>query len=208
MLRTVHLIRLCPFLMAILWRSNFYAHSTWGYPPPFLFNEPLESDWIRHWKLNLKIQASQGSQHLPILPNKILFWLNTPQCSSLFRSNFNLGDKWTIWTDRIFPLINCVGCCRSNGRVTTILQNKVFLWKDKKCPKMALCLHKTFLTHLVRKLCYWKADQDIDMKITANGHKYLYTLILKNRFPNIQAIFESLKIQRPCVQISMILKKS
>ena len=58
-----------------------HAHSPSGYPPPFLFNEPLESDWIRHWKLNLKIQASQGSQHLPILPNKILFWLNTPQCA-------------------------------------------------------------------------------------------------------------------------------
>ena len=73
-----------------------YAQSTKGYPLSLLFNEPLESDWKRHWKLNLKIQASQGSQKRPIPSNKILFWLNTPQCILWyfvhFKSRINRGS--------------------------------------------------------------------------------------------------------------------
>ena len=105
-----------------------HAHSTSGYPPPFLFNEPLESDWIRHWKLNLKIQASQGSQKRPILPNKILFWLNTPQW---LVNNTNCrfpSEKYT--TDENLSLVENT----RNSKVISVNYNPQFYqWENTQC---------------------------------------------------------------------------
>ena len=61
-------LQFCFLLLGTTKSSLFYqctpyenrANSTLGYPPPSLhvFCEPVESDWIRPWKLNRKIQAS------------------------------------------------------------------------------------------------------------------------------------------------------
>ena len=72
---------------------KFMPIALYGIPHLSYFNEPLESDWIRHSNLNLKIQASQGSQHLPILPNKILFWLNKPEWYCLSAKSFSFLSK-------------------------------------------------------------------------------------------------------------------
>ena len=46
---------------------------------------------IENWT-TLVVLASQESQQLPVLPNKILFWLNVAQCYTKFWSQFQFQD--------------------------------------------------------------------------------------------------------------------